>query len=687
MFVKAALRRPNAGNHHYQHILSSCYSQNILVALLSSQHPPTTTTTAATRTLLVSKRHFHESAIRFFPRKNSPHRPQRLRTQNDNTNHGSVNLGAGESSIQEGNYKSTSEKPRAIFDPLRNEATIDGEVSSTNSVPGNQFSLNGQNSSNNSSSSTCPNNTNNSNSSDNSKVDNDNNNKTFESVIKNGFRPLHESGHCSLEDRNGADRTKSTSSEEHSSSANQADISSSTSTSTVEPENLTKSNVTTKPTNTEPSSESTTSTNTEQTSIKPEEEPKQQPSENSPNPKYPVTGIKGLPSEKESKTSNTRKLINSKLDQLQRYIFTAGQTLNEFTGYSSIEHLKKSIESQEKLLKECREDVRKRKEAYANAINNRSDSQREVNELLQRKHAWNPVDLERFTELYRNDHANQHAEAEAERMLSEAERFSEESQAKLSTLISARYHEEQIWSDKIRRASTWGTWGLMGINICLFVVVQLVIEPRKRARMARSFEDVMKKTIEDEKEQRSQDIEAATSKFEAIAEAHKDGKNTTLGSAVASAVSHNVEEQLTANNHEGSMATVFTLADRKKIDRIEELTENEYQVLQKLTNMLPGITETAEKPSSPKPKSLSTSEDQQLSISTNTDTLTWRNLPQRVIGENSHIDIPSFQELPTVSIDPPETLIVKPIEMVGTAGAGAAFGVLFGVLLTLAFRN
>jgi She9 / Mdm33 family len=58
-----------------------------------------------------------------------------------------------------------------------------------------------------------------------------------------------------------------------------------------------------------------------------------------------------------------------------------------------------------------------------------------------------------------------------------------------------RYHEEQIWSDKIRRASTWGTFALMGINVVLFVVVQIGLEPWRRKRLVRGFEEKVKEVV------------------------------------------------------------------------------------------------------------------------------------------------------------------------------------------------
>ncbi|KAK9473012.1 Mdm33 family-domain-containing protein [Dipodascopsis tothii] len=206
--------------------------------------------------------------------------------------------------------------------------------------------------------------------------------------------------------------------------------------------------------------------------------------------------FKNLPSQQEHRRSEISKQISAKLDELQTYIFTAGKTLNDITGYSEIEALKKAIEREEQNLLEARAEVKLAKELYTASISRRSASQREVNELLQRKHAWSAEDLERFTSLYRSDHANEQEETLAHDRLARAERNADEVQAELGRSILARYHEEQIWSDKIRRASTWGTWIIMGVNVFLFLVVQLLLEPWKRRRLVGSFEDRVRDALD-----------------------------------------------------------------------------------------------------------------------------------------------------------------------------------------------
>ena len=111
---------------------------------------------------------------------------------------------------------------------------------------------------------------------------------------------------------------------------------------------------------------------------------------------------------------------------------------------------------------------------------------------------WSPQDLERFTSLYRSDHANEQLEAAAQEAVADAERNAEEASVKLSASILARYHEEQIWSDKIRRMSTWGTWGLMGVNVLLFLVFQIGVEPWRRKRLVKGFEEKVIEALEKE---------------------------------------------------------------------------------------------------------------------------------------------------------------------------------------------
>jgi len=206
-----------------------------------------------------------------------------------------------------------------------------------------------------------------------------------------------------------------------------------------------------------------------------------------------------LPSTREGRRSPVTKRISNIMDHLQGNIFIASQRINDLTGYSGIEALKSRITTLENHVQESQENVRTARIAYKTTVADRAATQKEVTGLLARKDSWNPLDLERFTSLYRMDHTNEQAVQEAASKLAEAERELEQAGSNLSSSILSRYHEEQIWSDKIRRMSTWGTWGLMGVNILLFFVFQFGFEPWRRARLVHGFEEKVLEALEKEK--------------------------------------------------------------------------------------------------------------------------------------------------------------------------------------------
>jgi sensitive to high expression protein 9 len=93
--------------------------------------------------------------------------------------------------------------------------------------------------------------------------------------------------------------------------------------------------------------------------------------------------------------------------------------------------------------------------------------------------------------LIRSEHLNDKAVREAKEALADAETALEESRSHLEKRERAQYHEEQIWSDTIRRNSTWVTFGLMGVNIFLLLLSLLILEPWRRRRMVREIKNAL----------------------------------------------------------------------------------------------------------------------------------------------------------------------------------------------------
>jgi sensitive to high expression protein 9, mitochondrial len=121
-------------------------------------------------------------------------------------------------------------------------------------------------------------------------------------------------------------------------------------------------------------------------------------------------------------------------------------------------------------------------------VQKRSDSQREVNGLLERKSTWTDTDVSRFTVLVRQDHALEQEEARAKLGVARTEDGVEREFSALMRAILARYHEEQVWSDKIRSVATYGQLAVLGVNVLVFVLAIVLVEPWKRRKLMAAFE-------------------------------------------------------------------------------------------------------------------------------------------------------------------------------------------------------
>ena len=87
--------------------------------------------------------------------------------------------------------------------------------------------------------------------------------------------------------------------------------------------------------------------------------------------------------------------------------------------------------------------------------------------------------------LVRSEHDNDQGVQTATEALNTAERDLEGARSLLERLERKQYHEEQIWSDTIRRNSTWLTFGLMGANILLLLAQIAIFEPYRRKKIVR----------------------------------------------------------------------------------------------------------------------------------------------------------------------------------------------------------
>ncbi|KAJ1949217.1 sensitivity to high expression protein she9 [Linderina pennispora] len=186
------------------------------------------------------------------------------------------------------------------------------------------------------------------------------------------------------------------------------------------------------------------------------------------------------------------------LPQDDDWVTWASKALNQMTGYERIQALKEKVETCGVDFNQARHDLQAAKEGHGKMIHQRISSQREINSLLQRKHLWDETDVARFTSLYRDEHQAEILERTAGKELKEAEELVDRRYGELVGAIRERYHEEQIWSDKIRRASTYGTWAVLFMNILALFMAQAIFEPRKRRKIVAGVDEKLTAAIADQ---------------------------------------------------------------------------------------------------------------------------------------------------------------------------------------------
>jgi sensitive to high expression protein 9 len=203
-----------------------------------------------------------------------------------------------------------------------------------------------------------------------------------------------------------------------------------------------------------------------------------------------------------------------------------------------------------------RRAARHAKVAYEEAVQKRSDSQREVNSLLERKSMWTDTDVSRFTALLRHERALEQDESRAKTAVSQTEDEVEREFSALMRAILARYHEEQVWSDKIRSVSTYGQLAVLGVNVVVFVLAIVLVEPWKRRRLTQDFERKVQ-------ELEAANLDAVTRGIDALQSRLEEQDKVLAGLAEVSTTSTPYtpwrQEQANAAAEDWSLAPTFSV--------------------------------------------------------------------------------------------------------------------------------
>lgn len=118
--------------------------------------------------------------------------------------------------------------------------------------------------------------------------------------------------------------------------------------------------------------------------------------------------------------------------------------------------------------------------------------------------------------LVREDHSYEQGEARAKEAAKAADADVERELNELLRSILARYHEEQVWSDKIRSASTYGSMAALALNLLVFIAATLVVEPWKRRRLAHTFEKKVEELSGETKDLLEKEIHDLSARLDAV---------------------------------------------------------------------------------------------------------------------------------------------------------------------------
>lgn len=150
--------------------------------------------------------------------------------------------------------------------------------------------------------------------------------------------------------------------------------------------------------------------------------------------------------------------------KIKQQLESLGKRWNAYSGYEEVLEAKAQVLEAEVELKQLRDEQSILRQEYMKAISKRAGSQQTVNKLLQRREDWSDADLNAYMELVKSEHVEARSEREATERY---ELIGNRVNAAWDDVVRKtleRYHQEQIWSDRVRAGSTYGSMIIAGLN-------------------------------------------------------------------------------------------------------------------------------------------------------------------------------------------------------------------------------
>ena len=173
---------------------------------------------------------------------------------------------------------------------------------------------------------------------------------------------------------------------------------------------------------------------------------------------------------------------------------------NRITGYHQVEKRKERVMKLDVELHDLKAAVKNDKKNYENVMMNRKKIQKELDSIKDRKDK-SFDDILQLTNLYKSQLQLEKEEMAVKQQYEKTYDLLEKVQLDYLNEMRERYVEEQMYSDKIRKTSTWWTWGLISTHFVLFLIVQFIVEPKKRKDLLANVDDLLnQKKMENHKE-------------------------------------------------------------------------------------------------------------------------------------------------------------------------------------------